>query len=206
MNKVVVLKYEMGNTDSVVRALERCGGNVILSNSEFDFEAATHIVLPGVGAFEKGMKNINELGIRSLLEEKVLRQKIPFLGICLGMQLLAEKGFEKGENDGLGWVEGSVSAFKKTLKNERIPHIGWNQVNFNDSEPLYDNIQQGSDFYFVHSYHFECADKSNIISQTPYCGEFISSIKKDNIYGVQFHPEKSQGIGTKLLKNFLSFA
>ena len=206
MNKVVVINYEMGNTGSVVRSLERCGANAVLSNSQSDFETATHIVLPGVGAFEKGIKNINELGIRSVLEERVLVKKIPFLGICLGMHLLAEESLENGINEGLGWIEGSVVSLKKNMENERIPHIGWNEVKFNHQDSLFEEIEDGSDFYFVHSYHFKCKNSSNIISKTPYCGEFTSAIKKDNIYGVQFHPEKSQIIGKKLLNNFLSIA
>ena len=115
MNKIVVIDYEMGNTDSVVRALEQCGANVILSNSKSDIETASHIILPGVGAFEKGINNLNKLGILKNLEKQVLQKKIPFLGICLGMQLLAQRGFEHGKNIGLGWVEGSVKFFNKTL-------------------------------------------------------------------------------------------
>ena len=206
MNRVVVIDYEMGNTDSVVRAIEECGGNVTLSNQKYDIDNATHIVLPGVGAFKKGMKNILRLGLKKKLEEKVLKNNIPFLGICLGMQLLASKGYEHGENDGLGWIEGSVNLFIPTSDNERIPHIGWNEVGFINDAEIFSGIEKNSDFYFVHSYHFICDDNSNIIAKTPYCGEFISAIKKDNIYGVQFHPEKSQNFGHQLLKNFLSFA
>ena len=206
MSKIVVIDYEMGNTDSVVRALEKCGANVFLSNKKNDLETASHIILPGVGAFNKGMKNILRLGLKQNLEQQVIKNKIPFLGICLGMQLLATKGYEHGENSGLGWIEGSVKLFSPTSKNERIPHIGWNEVNYNKDITLFSGIDISSDFYFVHSYHFLCKNPSNIIAKTPYCGKFVSAVKKNNIYGVQFHPEKSQVFGHMLLKNFLSIA
>jgi len=162
--------------------------------------------LPGVGAFQKGMENIEDLGIKRILKEQVFKHKIPFLGICLGMQLLAQKGFEHGENSGLGWIEGSVQKFEKTNKDDRIPHIGWNEVNFKKENLLFEDIEFGQDFYFVHSYHFKCKNPSNIIATTPYCGEFVSAVRKNNIFGVQFHPEKSQKLGFIILKNFLSFA
>ena len=206
MGKVLVIDYKMGNTDSVLRAVEKCGGEPILSNSISDFENASHIILPGVGAFQKGMENIEDLGIKRILKEQVFKHKIPFLGICLGMQLLAQKGFEHGENSGLGWIEGSVQKFEKTNKDDRIPHIGWNEVNFKKENLLFEDIEFGQDFYFVHSYHFKCKNPSNIIATTPYCGEFVSAVRKNNIFGVQFHPEKSQKLGFIILKNFLSFA
>ena len=206
MGKVVVIDYCMGNTDSVLRAIEKCGGEPILTNAASDFESASHIILPGVGAFQKGMEHIDALGIRSKLEEQVFEHNIPFLGICLGMQLLAEQGFEDGQNNGLGWIKGSVVKFEKSVKNESIPHIGWNEVNFGQESPLFEGMVSGKDYYFVHSYHFICNNSSNIIATTPYCGEFVSAVRKKNIFGVQFHPEKSQKNGFNVLKNFLAFA
>jgi|APSaa5957512535_1039671.scaffolds.fasta_scaffold12682_3 imidazole glycerol-phosphate synthase subunit HisH len=206
MTKVVVIDYNMGNTDSVVRAIEKCDGNPILSNSKSDFTSASHIILPGVGAFKEGMENIKNLGLESILQEQVLKHKKPFLGICLGMQLLADKGFENGEFRGLGWIEGDVKEFEKTDNDERIPHIGWNEVNFKEKKYLFENVISGKDMYFVHSYHFVCKKDINIIATTPYCGHFVSAVRKDNIFGVQFHPEKSQKNGFKILKNFLSIA
>ena len=206
MTKVVVIDYNMGNTDSVVRAIEKCDGNPILSNSKSDFTSASHIILPGVGAFKEGMENIKNLGLESILQEQVLKDKKPFLGICLGMQLLADKGFENGEFRGLGWIEGDVKEFEKTDNDERIPHIGWNEVNFKEKKYLFENVISGKDMYFVHSYHFVCKKDINIIATTPYCGHFVSAVRKDNIFGVQFHPEKSQKNGFKILKNFLSIA
>lgn len=206
MNKVVVIDYGMGNTDSVLRALEECGSKPILSNLESDFETASHLILPGVGSFQIGMNNIKKLGIIPILEEQVFKQQIPFLGICLGMQLLANKGFENGEYNGLGWIEGTVEKFKKKNNGQRIPHIGWNEVNFEDEASIFKGIETAKDFYFVHSYHLVCKNSTHIISTTPYYGEFVSAVKKNNIFGVQFHPEKSQKPGFSLLKNFLSIA
>jgi len=206
MNKVVVIDYGMGNTDSVLRALEECGGKPILSNSKSDFETASHLILPGVGSFQVGMNNFNNLGIKPILEEQVFKHRIPFLGICVGMQLLADKGFENGECIGLGWIEGTVEKFEKNNNDQRIPHIGWNEVNFEKETSIFEGVESGKDFYFVHSYHFVCKNSTHIIGTTPYYGEFVSAVKKNNIYGVQFHPEKSQEPGFSLLKNFLSIA
>ena len=206
MNKVLVIDYGMGNTDSVIRAVEECGGNPILSNSKSDFEIASHIILPGVGAFQTGIKHINDLGIKPILEEQVFKHRIPFLGICLGMHLLADKGFENGETSGLGWIGGRVEKFEKTENDQKIPHIGWNEVHFEKKTSIFEGLKSGKDYYFVHSYHFIINNPSQIIATTPYCGGFVSAVKKDNIFGVQFHPEKSQKMGFAVLKNFLSLA
>ena len=206
MNKVLVIDYGMGNTDTVIRAVEECGGNPILSNSKSDFEIASHIILPGVRAFQTGIKHINDLGIKPILEEQVFKHSIPFLGICLGMHLLADKGFENGETSGLGWIKGRVEKFEKTENDQKIPHIGWNEVHFEKKTSIFEGLQSGKDFYFVHSYHFIVNNPSHIIATTPYCGGFVSAVKKDNIFGVQFHPEKSQKMGFAVLKNFLSLA
>jgi imidazole glycerol-phosphate synthase subunit HisH len=206
MSKILILDYNMGNTDSVMRAVQKCGGEPILSNSASELDSASHIILPGVGAFQKGMENINATGIRSKLEKQVLKYKVPFLGICLGMQLLGKKGFENDQNDGLGWIEGDVKKFEITEKNERIPHIGWNEVKFSAQNILFEGLESRTDFYFVHSYYFSCNNSSNVIATTSYCGEFVSAVRNNNIFGVQFHPEKSQKSGFALLKNFLLHA
>ncbi len=204
MKNVVIVDYGMGNIDSVARAIEECGGKPIITNAKKDFEIATHIILPGVGSFQNGMKNIRSLDIDKILQEQVIEYNIPFLGICLGMQLLATKGYEGGETDGLGFIEGEVSLMKPLLENEKIPHIGWNEVYPSKDTSLFEGIESGKDFYFVHSYHFQCNNEDNVYATTPYCDKFISVIGKNNIMGVQFHPEKSQKTGFKLLKNFLN--
>jgi glutamine amidotransferase len=205
MKKVVITDYGMGNVDSVARAIENCGGQAIITAEKTDFEIADAIILPGVGSFGLGMQNIRDRYLDKVLQEQVLINKIPFLGICLGMQLLATKGWEGGENEGLGWIEGEVIRLKPDRPDIRIPHIGWNEVNFEQSSPLFVNLPSGKDFYFVHSYHFKCRQEKNIISYTPYCGQFVSAVNKNNIFGVQFHPEKSQRLGFQIIKNFLSF-
>ena len=204
MKKVAIVDYGMGNLDSVSRAVQHSGGEPIITNEVNDFEAADYIILPGVGSFNMGMKNIRAAGLEEVLREQVLNIGVPFLGICLGMQLLATKGWEGEETNGLGWIEGEVKRFVPDSPEVRIPHVGWNEVAFNCSSPLFEDIPSGKDFYFVHSYHFSCIHAQDEIAHTSYCGNFVSVIAKNNIMGVQFHPEKSQKLGLKLIKNFLN--
>lgn len=204
MKKVVITDYGMGNLDSVARAVQECGGDPLISHKAEDFEEAHYIILPGVGAFTTGMNHLSASGLNEILREQVINQGIPFLGICLGMQLLAKKGLEGGETQGLGWIEGEVKRLEPDTPDIRIPHVGWNEVIFNKPSPLFEGITTGKDFYFVHSYHFLCQHSQEAIAHTPYCGNFVSAVNKDNIFGVQFHPEKSQRLGFKVLKNFLS--
>ena len=133
-----------------------------------------------------------------------VKKNVPFLGICLGMQLMATHGEEGGATDGLGLIEGDVIRFKATDPHERIPHIGWNEVHIVKDSPLMKEIPNDRDFYFVHGYHMEVKNKEDVIAETPYCGSFVSIIGRGNVYGTQFHPEKSQKLGLQLLKNFLS--
>jgi len=204
MKNVVITDYGMGNLDSVARAVQECGGNPVISQKAQDFQEAHYIILPGVGAFATGMKHLSTSGLDEILYEQVINQGIPFLGICLGMQLLATKGLEGGETNGLGWIEGEVKRLEPTEIGTRIPHVGWNEVIFNHPSPLFQGIPTGTDFYFVHSYHFLCQHPQEAIAHTPYCGKFVSAVNKNNIFGVQFHPEKSQRLGFHVLKNFLS--
>lgn len=195
----------MGNIDSIYRAIEECGGEPIISNKYSDFKLASSIILPGVGSFATAIKNIEKYNLKSTIHEQVITKQKPILGICLGMQILADKGYEGGETEGLGLIEGEVMQLKPDTPNTRVPHIGWNEVIFNQPSPLFNNIESGRDFYFVHSYHFVCKYKENILAYTPYCGKFISIVNRENIFGVQFHPEKSQLAGFEILKNFLEF-
>ena len=204
MKRVAIVDYGMGNLDSVARAVEECGGSPLVTEKPGDLEAANYIVLPGVGAFAMGMQNIREQQLDEALTEQVIGKGIPFLGICLGMQLLATKGWEGGETVGLGWIEGEVKRLRPDGQNERIPHIGWNEVIVTQSCPLFDGIPSGRDFYFVHSYHMSCRRELDIIGRTPYCGSFVSAVSRDHIFGVQFHPEKSQRLGFQVLRNFLA--
>lgn len=202
---VYIIDYGMGNLMSVKRAFEECGADdVYVCTEPQELFNAEFIVLPGVGSFYDGMNNLNKKGWTKVIREIAEQGEIPILGICLGMQLLASKGYEEKEIDGLGIIEGEVKKFIIKDENERIPHVGWNEVHKPYDNSLFSDIDDGTDFYFVHSYHFMCKNKENIIAKTPYCGGFISAISKDNVYGVQFHPEKSQRSGFKLIKNFLT--
>ena len=194
----------MGNLKSVQKAFQKIGCDVIISNKHNEIKDADKIVLPGVGAFKDGMKHLQELGLIELLYEEVVVKKKLFLGICLGMQLLATKSYENGKTEGLGWIEATVSKFNflKDRQHNRT-HVGWNNILYKKSNSLYNNILDNSDFYFVHSYHFQ-TEENIVLTTTEYSLEFISSINKENIYACQFHPEKSQKVGLKLLENFVN--
>lgn len=202
-NNVVIIDYEMCNLGSVKRSFEECGAKATVTSEPKDLESATHVVLPGVGAFTSGMQNIKSGGWYDPICKVVLDQKIPLLGICLGMQLLADKGYEGAETEGLGLIPGEVKVLEPRSKEERIPHMGWNEVYRNREHALLEGIPEGADFYFVHSYHFVPKNNENALAKTPYCGDFICSVESKNIMGVQFHPEKSSRFGMQLIKNFL---
>lgn len=204
MYKVAVVDYGMGNTDSVARAVEEAGAVAVVTDSPDELETASGIILPGVGSFARGMSAIREKNLDILLSKQVLGNKVPFLGICLGMQLLATIGFEGCRTEGLGWIEAEVIKLAARSKEERVPHVGWNEVRPARPSPLFDGIPEGKDFYFVHSFHFVPDRPQDILSTTDYCGQFVSAIQRDNIFGVQFHPEKSLETGIRLLKNFIS--
>lgn len=204
MKKVAIIDYGMGNIDSVVHAVDACGGDPCVTDKGYEVESASYIILPGVGAFNDGMRNIRRLKLDEVIREQLIERNKPFLGICLGMQLLAKKGYEVKETAGLGIIEGEVKRLKPNSIDERIPHIGWNEVDLVRNSLLFKEIDSGRDFYFVHSYHLLCKDGRDITGETPFCGRFVSAIEKNNIFGVQFHPEKSQRAGLQLIKNFLA--
>jgi glutamine amidotransferase len=200
---VCIIDYGMGNLMSVLRAFELIGNSVKVSNQEEDIREAKRLVLPGVGAFSVAMDNLRSLNLIDLLNEEVLNQGKPIMGICLGMQLIAEESFENGHFQGLGWIPASV---RKLELNEglRVPHMGWNDVYPVQREfSLFDGIEGETSFYFVHSYHVDCRDTSYIGSTCKYGVEFTSTIQHENIYAAQFHPEKSQHNGIQMLKNFI---
>ncbi len=201
---IVVVDYKLGNLFSVAKALEYVGAPVRVSADPADLRAATHIVLPGVGAFPQGMHNLERTGLLEILREEVLGKKKPFLGICLGMQLLADKGYEHEECAGLGWIGGEVR--KLETGGLKVPHVGWNDVTAKEGSKLFEGIKQGSDFYFVHSYTLACIDASAVAATADYGGAVTAAVEQGNIHAVQFHPEKSQEAGLKLLENFLRYA
>jgi len=204
-NKIVIINYKMGNLRSVQKAFEKVGCNAIITNDHDTIKKADKIVLPGVGAFKDGMKHLKQLDLINILNEEVLINKKPFLGICLGMQLIANKSYENGETRGLGWVNAKVVKFdfSSHIKKLKVPHVGWNNINFKNRNILFNNISDNSDFYFVHSYYLE-TNEDVVTSITDYGINFVSSINKENIYAFQFHPEKSQVVGLKILENFVN--
>lgn len=200
---VLVIDYGMGNLGSVRRALEECGAEVLLSRDPDDLAEAERILLPGVGAFADGMAHLNAAGWPGRLREALQNPGVRLLGICLGMQLLSDKGHEGGETPGLGFIPGEVKRLEPQ-HGERIPHAGWNEVHLKRVTPLLDGIADGTDFYFVHSYHFCAARPGDVLATTPYCGEFASVVGSGNVFGAQFHPEKSSKPGFRLIRNFLA--
>jgi imidazole glycerol-phosphate synthase subunit HisH len=204
MRKVAIVDYGVGNLDSVRRAVDECGGRPMIVDRADGLRSADRIILPGVGAFATGMANLQARELDEALREEVLGNGVPFLGLCLGMQLLATSGWEGGtETKGLQWIEGEVRRLTSTDPAVRIPHVGWNEVHFVRSSALFRDVPEGRDFYFAHSYHVSCAHSRDIVAETPYSGRFVSAVARNNIYGVQFHPEKSQRLGFRVIHNFV---
>ena len=200
MTKVCILNYGSGNVQSVKNALDLLEIDSVVSNNTNTVRNASHIILPGVGAFGTAMKRIRELLPLKELERQIFKHKKPFLGICVGMQVLAEEGYEHGIYKGLGWLDGCEVI--ENTKQVRQPHIGWNSVSVSKKSPILLNVEDESDFYFVHSYIMTCPREKYVIGETQYGKKFPSVIGKENIFGVQFHPEKSQENGLRLLRNF----
>lgn len=201
---VAVIDYGMGNLRSVAKAVERVGGKSFITSNFREIRSADRLILPGVGHFARGMQLLDERGVIDLLHELVIQRRVPLLGICLGMQLLA-KYSEEGSCDGLGWIDSSVVRFEeKRIKPFKIPHIGWNTIEIHNDNILTFNLDRDESYYFVHSYYMRCGNEENIVATTKYGVDFVSIVAKDNIFGTQFHPEKSHGIGLELLKNFIN--
>lgn len=203
MNRVAIIDYGLCNLDSIQRAVEVCGSETTLAQTPDDLAACDHIILPGVGSFARAMENLRAAGFADALPGLVETDGIPLLGICLGMQLLAQTGSEGGESEGLGLLRGRVKRLSPT-RGERVPHMGWNDVTRLASSPLFDGIEPETDFYFVHSYHLE-SPADEILATVDYCGTIVAAAGSDNVMAVQFHPEKSQEDGFHLLRNFLSY-
>lgn len=199
---IAIIDYGMGNANSVLKAFRHIGATAFIAEDASDLDEAQSIVLPGVGAFGDAMKNLKDRGFLDALQKNIIDEKKPFLGICLGMQLTASLGLESGETKGFSWFENSQVKKFDDISPLKVPHVGWNNIEIADSEStLFRGIESGSDFYFVHSYHYECEEK-NIIAKCDYGYKFPIAIENENIYAVQFHPEKSQKVGLTLLKNF----
>lgn len=202
-SNVVIVNYGMGNLNSVKRMMDRLRVESVISANPKIIAESDKIILPGVGHFGKAMANLKELNLLDTLNEAVLVKKKPILGICLGMQLLA-KHSEEGDSEGLGWFEAEVVKFDVSDKLKyKIPHMGWNQVSIKKTSSLMKNIPEMSEFYFVHSYHIKKEKHDETLNETDFEYTFTSAIEKENIFGVQYHPEKSHDAGAQLLKNFI---
>lgn len=198
---ISIVDYGMGNLRSIQNALTYIGVDSRITGSPDEILKSEKLILPGVGSFRVAMENLKRKGLLPALNKAVLEQKIPVLGICLGMQLLAEQGEEDGPTKGLGWIPGEVKHFPKKDK-IKVPHIGFNTVSFKSEDILFSGLNNCADFYFVHSYHMICRDPYNVSSWSKYGEEFVAGVHHENIFGTQFHPEKSQSNGLRVLKNF----
>ena len=197
---IVIINYGMGNLGSLLNMMKRIGAKAIISSDVSDIRRADKLLLPGVGAFDSGMKNLKSLGLVSVLNDKVLTDKTPILGICLGMQLFTQ-GSQEGQEPGLGWLEAKVLRFN--LEGLKVPHMGWNIVLPVKNNFLFKELENQARFYFAHSYYVACQEKTDVLAHTCYGHDFVSVLQRNNIMGTQFHPEKSHKFGMRLLKKFL---
>ncbi|MBF0356747.1 MAG: imidazole glycerol phosphate synthase subunit HisH [Alphaproteobacteria bacterium] len=213
MSIVAIIDYGSGNLRSAAKAFERAvaeqatGQTVLVTSNPDQVLKAGRIVLPGVGAFADCMQGLEALpGMVEVLGDRVLRAKVPFLGICVGMQLLASLGHEHGQHAGLGWIEGEVERLTPSDPGLKIPHMGWNELEFEPgAHPLLEGLAPGAHAYFVHSYAFRPSHPSHLLASVGYGGAVSALIGRDNIAGTQFHPEKSQSSGLRLIANFLKW-
>jgi imidazole glycerol-phosphate synthase subunit HisH len=201
---VVVVDYGVGNLGSILNMLKKLGAAAKASRVAADIETAERLILPGIGAFDSAMGKLKESGLIPVLEQRVLFQKTPLLGICLGMQLLAN-GSEEGALPGLGWIDADIKRFRpeQMADAQKIPHMGWNKAAPAASAPLFRGMESDARFYFAHSFHVSCAPTATLC-ETHYGYDFASGIVSGNVMGVQFHPEKSHRFGLKLLENYMS--
>lgn len=199
---IAVIDYGMGNIASVLNMFKRIGNReVIYTKDALQIERADKILLPGVGAFDNGMNNLKESGLIGILNKRVLVDKIPVLGICLGMQLLTRKS-EEGNQEGLGWIDAACKKFNFPDNSElKVPHMGWNYIDIKRPSSLID-IQEKQKFYFVHSYYVKCDNEQDVLATCNHGFDFDCMLQKDNIFGAQFHPEKSHKFGMKLFEKF----
>lgn len=200
---LVIVDYGMGNVASIANMMKYVGVTVQISSDFSIISKADKLILPGVGAFDHGMKNLHQKDLLSILNESVIERKVPTLGICLGMQLMTQRS-EEGLLPGLGWIDAETIKFKFSCEQNKlkIPHMGWNNVKVCKNTRLFKNSDLEQRFYFVHSYHVVCKNTGDILAKTFHGYEFVSAIEYDNIVGVQFHPEKSHKFGMNFLRNW----
>ncbi len=200
--KVAILNYGMGNLASVEKAIETLGHTPFIAERPEHLDLAERIILPGVGAFAEGMDRLEQGGWPGAIHEAASSRK-PLLGICLGMQFLADRGNEGGERQGLGLIPGNIVSLRSLGCAERVPHIGWNETRTSRSDPLFDGLPEAADYYYVHSFAFQPADTEWMLATADYGCEVAAVVRKDRVWGTQFHPEKSSKAGLRLLSNFV---
>lgn len=200
----IIVDYGMGNLGSILNMIKKLGHHGEITRDKKKILQATKLILPGVGSFDKAIYNIRDLKIYEPIKKRIEQDKVPTLGICLGMQLMMERS-EEGKENGFGFFDGEVVKFNLTTSSKlKIPHMGWNYISIKKEHQLLENLSDLSRFYFVHSYHVMCSDNQDILATTKYGYEFVSAVSKNNILGVQFHPEKSHKFGLQLIRNFLN--
>jgi glutamine amidotransferase len=201
--RIVIVDYGMGNLGSISNMLKKVGAPAVISADPDTIARADKLILPGIGAFDNGIRNLKARGLLSVLTAHAVERRKPMLGVCLGMQLLTRRS-EEGVLPGLGWLDAETVRFKFAPEHQtlKIPHMGWNTLTVRQPHQLFADMEDENRFYFVHSYHVACADQSNVLAQTTYGFDFASAVVRNNIMGVQFHPEKSHRFGMQLLKNF----
>jgi glutamine amidotransferase len=200
---ITIINYGMGNLGSIANMLKKIGEKALITSDKGVVASAEKLILPGVGAFDNAITNLRTLGLIEVLNKKVLEDKVPIFGICLGIQLFTKRS-DEGTLPGLGWIDAETVSFAKhldTAKN-KIPHMGWNTVEIKKDHLLFNKQDQDLRFYFVHSFFLQCASLQDVLTTTTYGVEFVSSVQKENIMGVQFHPEKSHRFGMTLLRRF----
>jgi imidazole glycerol-phosphate synthase subunit HisH len=199
---IVIIDYQMGNLGSILNMLKKIGTAGTISSDHDEIRRAEKLILPGVGAFDQGMANLERMGLIPVLRELVLEKRTPILGICLGMQLMT-KSSEEGKLPGLGWIDARTVRFRHDASTDlKVPHMGWNTVTVRKDSVLFRDMFPEPRFYFVHSYHADCRDAADVLTTTHYGYDFTSAFQQDNITGVQYHPEKSHKFGMKLLSNW----
>lgn len=200
---ITIIDYGVGNIKAFLNVYKQLNIPAQTATTAADIENATKLILPGVGAFDHAMDRLNNSGMRAALDEAVLNKKVPVIGICVGMQMLSASS-DEGKLPGLGWIDGSVKKFDVTQIRDitHLPHMGWNDVNPVAAVPLFTELMNDARFYFLHSYYFECNQQENVLAVTDYGTQFACAVGSGNIYGVQFHPEKSHHYGIQLLNNF----
>jgi len=200
---ITIIDYGLGNIRAFVNVYDRLNIKTKVAKNIKDLEGVNKIILPGVGHFDYAMQSLENSGMKERINDLVLNEKTPVIGICVGMQMMSNRS-DEGKLSGLGWIDGEVKLFDESKINykTKLPHMGWNDIEPVKDNKLLDGLNTNSRFYFLHSYYFRCNDKSNIIAETIYGEKFASAVYKDNIYGIQFHPEKSHSAGIRLLKNF----